>query len=326
MKPLGTPEDASERLAEAALADAFAALPGLRDGVPHYAVAVPGLASPSYHGVESATYRVAQAEGAEPSLFLKVSEPCAGSLLDPAAAFRAAHAIAALGLAPEPLHFAADQGAILFRGLGPDWRPATLDRLQDRDGMARVIDAFRRIGAGEALGRRWSVFEAIRDLRALLGEGADVLPPDAWFLFDWAEAIEAALTAAGTDVRPAHADPHASNLLFGPDGALQLVDFDMACDTDPHYQLGAFLNEACAFETPMKAGIEMAEGTFRPEVFNRARAYAAADDLHWGLRALAMDRLSPRRSLEFRKYAAWRLLRCRMLVGRPGFEETLRAL
>ncbi|AMB46960.1 phosphotransferase [Methylobacterium sp. AMS5] len=326
MKALGTPEDAPERLAEAALAQAFSALPELRGKVPHYAVAVPGLASPSYHGVESTTFHVAETEGAEPSLFLKISEPCAAALLDPAAAFRAAQAIAALGLAPEPLHFAADQGAILFRCLGPDWRPATLDRLQQPDSMATVIEAFRRIGAGEAFGRPWSVFDAIRTLRALLGPDADALPPDAWFLFDWAEAIEAALTAAGTDVRPAHADPHASNLLFGSRGALQLVDFDMACDTDPHYQLGAFLNEACAFETPMRAGIEMAEGRFRPDVFNRARAYAAADDLHWALRALAMDRLSPRRGLEFRKYAAWRFLRCRMRVGRPGFEETLRAL
>ncbi len=326
MKPLGTPEDASERLAEAALTQAFATRPELRGQAPHYAAAVPGLASPSYHGVESTTYRVAEDRGTEPSLFLKVSEPCAAPLLDPAAAFRAAQGIAALGLAPEPLHCAADQGAILFRCLGPDWRPATLDRLQRPDGMATVIDAFRRIGAGAAFGRRWSVFEAIRELRAGLGPGADSLPPDAWFLFDWAEAIEAALTAAGTDVRPAHADPHASNLLFGPGGALQLVDFDMACDTDPHYQLGAFLNEACPFETPMKAGIEMAEGSFRPDVFNRARAYAAADDLHWALRALVMDRLSPRRGLEFRKYAAWRFLRCRMRVGRPGFEETLRAL
>lgn len=326
MKAPGAPADASERLAEAALAQAFSARPELRGTAPHYAVAVPGLASPSYHGVESATYRVAVSAGAEPTLFLKVSEPCAAALLDPAAAFRAAEGIAALGLAPEPLHLAEEEGAILFRCLGPDWRPATLDTLQRPDAMATVIDAFRRIGAGDDFGRRWSVFAAIRELRALLGPDADSLPPDAWFLFDWAEAIEAALAAAGTDSRPAHADPHASNLLFGPDGTLRLVDFDMACDTDPHYQLGAFLNEACPFETAMMAGIEMAEGAFRADAFNRARAYAAADDLHWGLRALAMDRLSPRRALEYRKYAAWRFLRCRMRVGRPGFEETLRSL
>ncbi|GMA74570.1 hypothetical protein GCM10025880_09870 [Methylorubrum aminovorans] len=177
MKALGVPEDASERLAEVALAQAFSARPELRGKAPHYAVAVPGLASPSYHGVESATYRVAEGRDAEPSLFLKVSEPCAAALLDPAAAFRAAQKIAALGLAPEPLHFAEREGAILFRCLGPDWRPATLDTLQQPDSMATVIDAFRRIGAGEAFGRPWSVFEAIRHLRALLGEGATPCRP-----------------------------------------------------------------------------------------------------------------------------------------------------
>nr|WP_284210228.1 phosphotransferase [Methylorubrum aminovorans] len=224
--------------------------------------------------------------------------------------------------------------AALRRTRGRD--PVPLPRSGLAPGHPRHAAAARQHGHGD---RRLPPDRRGRSLRPALervrgdpppprpaGRRGDALPPDAWFLFDWAEAIEAALAAAGTDTRPAHADPHASNLLFGPGGALQLVDFDMACDTDPHYQLGAFLNEACPFETPMKAGIEMAEGAFRPEVFNRARAYAAADDLHWALRALAMDRLSPRRGLEFRKFAAWRFLRCRMRVGGPGFEETLRAL
>lgn len=327
MKAPGTPSDAQEGLAEAALAGA----PMLEGRRFRYRDAVPGAASPSYHGVESTSYLVAEAEGEEARYFLKVGETAAAPLFDPAAAFRAARGIFALGLAPEPLHLAEAQGAILFRALGPEWRPATLDDLARPERMGAVIDAFGRIGAGPPLGRRWSVFEAIRALQAHLGEDSDVLPGqvlpgDAWFLFDWADAIEAALSAAGTETRPAHADPHASNLLFGPDGALRLVDFDMACDTDPHYQLGAFLNEACPFEAGMKPGIEMAEGRFREEIFHRCLAYAAADDLHWGLRALVMDRLSPRRALEFRKYAGWRFLRCRMRVGRPGFEETLRSL
>ncbi|CAA2105574.1 hypothetical protein MBUL_03262 [Methylobacterium bullatum] len=322
MKAVGMPGDSQERLAEAALATA----PMLAGRAVHYRQAVPGVASPSYHGVESTSYLVGEGVDAEPSYFLKVGERAAAALLDPAAAFRAAQRIASIGLAPQPLHLAEAEGAILFACLGPEWRPATLDTLRRPERMATVIEVFRRIGAGEPLGRRWSVFEAIRALRALLGEDADILPQDSWFLFDWVDTIETALAAAGTESRPAHADPHASNLLFSPDGALRLVDFDMACDTDPHYQLGAFLNEACQFEAQMKPGIEMAEGRFREDVFHRCLAYAAADDLHWGLRALAMDRLSPRRALEFRKYAGWRFLRCRMRVGRPGFEESLRSL
>lgn len=320
MKETGTPESLHERLAEEALATLF---PGqtLR-----YGVACPGAASPSYHGVESATYFVADAPGSEPTTFLKVSEPAAAALLDPAAAFRVADRIAGLGLAPEPLHLMPAQGAILFRRLGPEWRPATLDLLRRPERMGAVIDAFGRIAGGEPFGLPWSVFDGIRRMRVLVSEGADALPPDAWFLFDWGEAIEEALAAAGTDRRPVHGDPHASNLLFDPKGALRLVDFDMGCDTDPHYQLAAFLNEACQFESEMRLGIEIAEGTCRAEVFSRCRAYAAADDLYWGLRALVMDRVSPRRSLEFRKYASWRLLRCRMRITRPDFEETLRTL
>jgi len=320
MKAIGAPESNEERLAEAALAAVFAG----RDV--RYGVACPGAASPSYHGVESATYLVADSPEAEPAYLLKVSEPAAAALLNPAAAFRVADRIAGLGLAPEPLHLMPDHGAILFRRLGPEWRPATLDLLRRPDRMDAVIGAFRRIAGGASFGTPWSVFDGIRQMRALLGADTGTLPPDSWFLFDWGEAIAAALGAAGTDRRPVHGDPHASNLLFGPDGALRLVDFDMGCDTDPYYQLGAFLNEACQFESEMRLGIEIAEGTCRTEAFNRCRAYGAADDLYWGLRALVMDKVSPRRSLEFSKYASWRLLRCRMRVTRPDFEETLRTL
>ncbi len=186
--------------------------------------------------------------------------------------------------------------------------------------------AFAAIAAGPSLGRRTCVFEGIAAMRAILGDEADTLPPDAWWLVEGARAIEAAFAAAGRDERPLHGDPHASNILFDGAGNLRFVDFDMAGDGDPHHQLGAFLNEAFQFEDDMRAALEIAEGSFRAASFHRARAYAAADDLYWGLRALVLDRLSPRSGLEFRKYAGWRFLRCRMLMNRPGFEETLRKL
>ncbi|KQT52495.1 MULTISPECIES: phosphotransferase [unclassified Aureimonas] len=314
--------DTPERLAIAALA-------GARDLVgerPRLEIAVEGAASPSYHGVESASFLVTAEGGEEPAFFLKVGEPALSGLLDAGHAFRAASAIADLGLAPRPLRLAAEEGAILFERLGPEWRPATLDLLSRRDSLAAVIGAFAKVAGGARFGRPASVFEGIADMRALLGPDAATLPPDAWWLFEEVAAIEAAFEAAGSEIRPLHNDPHASNLLFGPGGALRLVDFDRAGDGDPHQQLGALLNEAFQFEDDMRLGVEIAEGAFRPAVFNRCRAYAAADDLYWGLRALVLDRLSPRTGLEFRKYAGWRFLRCRMLLNRPGFEETLRKL
>ncbi len=200
--------------------------------------------------------------------------------------------IAGLGLAPEPLHLSPDQGAILFRRLGPEWRPATLDLLRQPDRMGAVIGP----SAGSPRGAVRHPVERVRrhppDARPPGRGGRHTLPPDAWFLFDWGETIAAALGAAGMDRRPVHGDPHASNLLFDPNGALRFVDFDMGCDADPHYQLAAFLNEACQFESDMRLGIEIAEGTCRPAVFSRCRAYGAADDLYWGLRALVMDKVS----------------------------------
>lgn len=310
----------AERLAYAALAGAR----GIVGERPRLEPVPIGTASPSYHGVESYAFHVYRGEEAEPAFFLKVGEPGLSDLLDAGAAFEAAASVAALGLAPKPLHLAREEGAILFERLGPQWRPTTLDLLARRERLASVIEAFATIAEAEPFGRPVSVFSSIARLRALLGPDASTLPPDAWWLFEGVSAIEEAFAAAGTESRPLHGDPHASNLLFDVEGALRLVDFDMAGEGDPHYQLGAFLNEACQFEDEMRLGVEIAEGRFRPDVFNRCRAYAAADDLHWGLRALVLDRLSPRRGLEFRKYAGWRLLRCRMLLNRPGFEETLR--
>jgi Ser/Thr protein kinase RdoA (MazF antagonist) len=286
---------------------------------------VPGVASPSYHGVESSTYAIAL-DDEPPDFFLKVATSEIRWLIDVPAAFDAATKVAALGLGPQPVFLAEAQGAILFHHLGPQWRAARIDDLRQPDRMAAVIAAHRRIAQGPDFLRTWNVFDGIAELWAHLGEADPALPPDAWYLKHHTDAIRDAVIAAGVDSRPAHADPHASNILFGPGNALALVDFDMAANVDPYYQLGALLNEAYPFDSEMQPAIEIFEGHFRQEALQRCLAYAAADDFYWGLRSLVLDRVSPRRGLEFRKYAAWRLLRCRMRVMRPGFEETLRAL
>ena len=64
----------------------------------------------------------------------------------------------------------------------------------------------------------------------------------------------------------------------------------------------------------------------RPATLARCRLYAVADDLAWGVWGLVMDATSSRCHFEFLKYANWRLLRCRMALRHPGFEERLRTL
>lgn len=322
MKALGAPADPQERLAEAVLA----AVPNFADRPVRYAPAVPGAASPSYHGVESSTYDVAADDG-EAAFFLKVTTREIRHHVDHAAAFDAARKMAALGAAPEPLHLAAAEGAILFRRLGDGWRAARIDDLREPDRLARLISLHKTVAAGPAFLHDWTVFDGIRGLRDALADGpATPLPGDAWWLFEAVAPIEEAVRAVGFDRLPAQADPHATNIMIGPDGALRLVDFDLAANVDPYYQLGALLNEVFQFESEMRQAVETFDGVFRQASFNRCRLYAAADDLYWGLRALLLERLSPRLGLEFRKYAEWRFLRCRMLVNRPGFEELLRSI
>lgn len=321
MKPAGSPSDSSETLAEAALAG----IPGFAGRQLRYAPAVPGVASPSYHGVESTTYAVAL-DDEPPAYFLKISAPEIAASIDHAAAFDAASKVAAIGLAPEPLHVDPQRGATLFHHLGPDWRAARMDDVLKPDVLSAIIAAQNRIAAGEAFGRDWSVFDGIRELYTIIVDDPSVLPADAWWLVEAMAPIEAAISAAGIDLKPAQADPHPSNIMLGPDGAVKLVDFDMAANVDPYYPLGVILNEAFQFDSEMQAGLEMHDGAFRQGAFNRCRLYGAADDLYWALRGLLLDRLSPRKGLEFRKYAGWRFLRCRMLVNRPGFEELLRTL
>ena len=86
------------------------------------------------------------------------------------------------------------------------------------------------------------------------------------------------------------------------------------------------LNEAHDLEPGWRAGIEMQEGRCEARVLNRCRAYAAADDLLWGLQGLVLAATSPRREPEFLKYGEWRLLRCRMALREPGFADRLHRL
>jgi thiamine kinase-like enzyme len=160
----------------------------------------------------------------------------------------------------------------------------------------------------------------------VLAEAQASLPGDA----DWMHAsmmpIREAIAAAGVDFRPAHGDPHSSNVMVGPGGELKLVDFDMAGDLDPYYQLGVQMNELYQFESQMKPLLEMHDGHFSDKAFNRCRLYAMADDFYWALRSMLLEVRSPRRGIEFLKYAGWRFLRCRMLLGHPGFEELVRSI
>jgi thiamine kinase-like enzyme len=321
MKGLGNPGTALEKRAERAIRN----MPIAHATRMAYTAATFPVASPSYHAVESTSFNVAP-DGNDGTLFLRLANDEVAELVDDEVAFAAAHRLHGLGLSPLPIARAPGERATLFTRLGSSWRTARIDDLMQEGVVVRLIDIQKTVAAGEPFGRPWSVFDGIDQLWPLVVETGAALPADADWMLAWMSAMREAISAAGLERKPAHGDPHSSNVMLGPDDTIMLVDFDMAGDIDPYYQLGVQMNELFQFESQMKPLLEMHDGRFIEKMFNRCRLYAAADDLYWALRSLLQDVRSPLRGVEFLKYAGWRFLRCRMLLGHPGFEQRLRSL
>lgn len=321
MKALGSPDNAAERRAEAALgAMQDVSTEGLR-----YAPAAAPVASPSFHAVESVSFVVAS-NNDEAELFLRLGIDELQALVDDDSAHAAAVRFGELGFSPKPIARDVNNRAVLFERLGEGWRTARIDDLMQTSSVSRIIEMQKAVAAGKPFSRNWSVFDGIDDLWRTLSDKKVSLPDDAEWMMGWMQPIRATIEAAGVDMKPAHGDPHSSNVMVGPAGQLRLVDFDMAGDMDPYYSLGVLMNELYQFESQMKSLLEMHDGAFSEKAFNRCRLYAAADDLYWALRSMLLEVLTPPRGIEFLKYSGWRFLRCRMLLGRPGFEELLRSI
>ncbi|TCL90733.1 phosphotransferase family enzyme [Rhizobium sp. PP-WC-2G-219] len=321
MKPLGMPANPFDVRAE----EALSSFPLLAGGTITYRPSRPAVASPSYNAVESRTFDVSLS-GGEPEFFLRLGIDEVADLVDPETAFAAAGRFHAMGFSPGAIAFDASTRAFLFEHLGEAWRPARIDDLMPPDRAARLIGIQTTVAGGAPIGRRWSVFAGIEQLWDIVKAGHVELPGDAEWMHSWMTPIREAIEASGIDHRPAHGDPHSSNVMLGPDGGIQLVDFDMAGDIDPYYQLGVQMNELYQFDAQMKPLLEIHDGCFSEKPFHRCRAYAAADDFYWALRGLVLELRSPPTGVEFLKYAGWRFLRCRMLLGHPDFEGRLRAI
>ncbi len=321
MNMLGDAQTDEERCAEAAIA----AVPEWRGLAIRYWRATPPVMSPSHRAVDSLCFAIDVGVAPE-RLFLKVLHPDLWPTVDIDAAFEAARLAAQLGVTPAPRRLIAAQRAIVFDRLDEGWRTARMDDLGDEFVLAKVIAAKKTINGGPAFGRDWTIFDGVRRIEADLASAAAEVSADAWWMRDAVDDIEKAVVAAGWDSKPCHGDGLASNVMIGPSGAIQLVDFDNACNADPYFDLGILLNEAFVFESEMLAGLEEFDGSLRPQSLNRCRLYGIADDFYWGLWASYMNVVSARTSVEFLKYSQWRLLRCRMAICDARFEAMLRHL
>ncbi|WP_245443179.1 phosphotransferase family protein [Labrys okinawensis] len=285
--------------------------------------AIPVLASPSWRGVDGSPWRVRDKASGE-SLFVKLMHPDAAFYIDIACAFQAARRASELGIGPRVFLAEENTGVLVMEDLDAGWRTATLERLLDQDIVDRVLAARGRFQESAALSRTSSVFDEIerfhRDARAAKGQ----LPADAdWLLAELRYAGQVMASGRRAPV-PSHGDGNVSNIMISETGEIRLVDWDRAGNADPLEDMGSFLAEAFDQEPEARDAFARTQGGFDEAAYNRAWLYGVADDLRWGLIGTLVAARSPRNTLEFHKFASWRLVRCRMAVHSPRFGEALR--
>lgn len=300
---------------------AIAGLPGWGARPGRYALAAAPVASPTHRAVAADCLHV-EIEGRE-AAFLKLRhDDMAGDVL-PWAETAAARA-AACGAGPAVI--AGGEGVLALEWLPEPWRYARVGDLQPHAVAARVLDAKASLHASGPLGHAVSPFDRAAALGGEARRAGAPLPADLDRLLAASELARGAIAAAGFDAVFCHNDGVASNVMLDGAGGVQLVDFDLAGDNDPWFDIGALLNEVYEFDADRRVLIEHCAGTCREALFARARLYGFVDDLMWGLWGIARAVTSTRPGIEFFKYGQWRLLRARTTLAQRDFETWLRAV
>jgi hypothetical protein len=284
--------------------------------------AIGGVVSPIHRAVENHCC-LATCEGRSP-VFLKRRHDDMIAFIETDRVAEASRKAGALGIAPRLLHADPVNGILIFEALGEDWAWGRMDVLRRPQVLENLLAAKRAFHDAAPLAETRSVFDLVANYRRLAEAPGVILPPPVLTVSAAVSQIAAAISAAGVDTVPCHADGASSNVMVAPDDAVRLVDFEWARQADPAHDLGTVLAELLPFDGEALLAIEIATGKPDARILARARLYGAADDLMWALWGFVSAAHSPRKHVEFFKYAEWRLLRARTVVEGPGFEGWLK--
>lgn len=273
------------------------------------------LASPSYKAVES---RSVFTQGA----FVKRMHPEMMPGFDLETAMALATQAGRAGVGPEVIWHDAAIGAVAMTGLSSEWHTANQASLQDPVVVSAAMTALKTLHGTQVLSTRFDPFAQISGLIECLGREAGTLPDDIIWLQRLIAQLEPMME--GGTLAPCRNDGSSSNLMLGPDGAVLLVDYDRAGMNDPLYDVGCLLAEMTIHERDMMPGYAAYAGQFDEAGFARARLWSFVDDLLHALWARLKSKTSERGAVEWLKYGEWRLIRVRMALMHPQFEEKIR--
>lgn len=280
--------------------------------------AVPGpepVASPSYKALESRSVLTGDA-------FVKRMHPEMTPGFDLEAAMTLASQAGEAGVGPEVIWYDVSSGGIAMQYLADGWSTGNQARLQDPSTVAAAMSALKTLHATDYMDARFDPFSRIDALIAELEQEKIGLPDDIGWLRRVIAQVEPMLDTGA--LAPCRNDGSSSNLMLGPEGAVKLIDFDRAGMNDPLYDVGCLLVEVTNMESDMRAGYAAYAGDFDEVGFARARLWSFVDDLLHALWARLYAKTSQRSSVEWLKYGEWRLIRVRMGLMHPQYEEKVR--
>ncbi|SEM04758.1 Phosphotransferase enzyme family protein [Variovorax sp. YR750] len=234
---------------------------------------------------------------------------------------------AQLGVAPNVWCAVPENHVHVEQWMGAPWRTATLADLSQPAVLDAVLATKKKLHANGPLPEvndLPDVFERIARLSTRLRLNALGVPADLDWLIRRAEAVREAIGPTAERRTLCHGDGSSGNVLLGPDGAVMLVDYDLARNEDPHLDLAATLVESCELDEDWAAALERTTGIVDRATLARLRLYGFADDLMWGLWGCLCSTASRRGGIEFFKYGQWRLLRSRQVAVSWPFEQWLR--
>lgn len=280
------------------------------------------LASPAWRGVEADIWLARRGKSAE---LYKHYHDDTSAYVDVATALSSATIAGDLGVGPSVLETMPEDGVVVMEYLGENWRAGGLHDCVNSDLRSRVIAAKKALHTGPRLLRDGDIFSEIALLNQACVSAGSRLPLNLGAYLAFSDQARQVIAALGADKVPCHRDGNTANLMIGAGGMVKLLDYDLSANADPFEDAGCYLLEFFECEPEARGGFEEWFGRFHEGLFQRAMIYGILDDLRWGLIGALMAATSPRRSLEFAKYASWRFLRFNELAQRSHAADRLRS-
>jgi thiamine kinase-like enzyme len=148
----------------------------------------------------------------------------------------AALAAAAIGVAPEVVHYLEPEGFLVTRFI--EGRALSPEELAQPGNLRRVAGALARVHAMPSIAGRFCPFRTIASCVATAQACGIEVPRDAEPPLERLAAIEAALRRRPPELRPCHNDLVTLNFL--DDGTIRILDWEYAGMGDPFFDLGNF--------------------------------------------------------------------------------------